>query len=133
MFGFVFFVAMFLAGDYVSARFTLPIPGSIIGLGLTFGVLLVRRKVDLPLKQAADTFTRYLPLMLVPIGVAGFVRLVEAPPPGVWKLICVLGIALIAGATGTAKTIQAALRLYKSLSPAVQVSAEGACSQRGDA
>lgn len=111
MFGFVFFVAMFLVGDYFSARFSLPIPGSIIGLGLTLCVLLARRKVDHSLKQAANVFARYLPLMLVPIGVSGVVRLVGSPPPGVWRLITVLVIALVLGAVGTAKLMLAALRL----------------------
>ncbi len=131
MFGFVFFVALFLAGEYISARFALPIPGSIIGLGLAFCILLVRGRVDSPLKQASDTFARYLPLMLVPIGVAGVVRLVESPPAGAWRLILVLVLALIAGAMGTGKIIQAALQLYKSMSPA-QASPESACSQDGE-
>jgi holin-like protein len=110
MLGFVFFVMLFLVGNYLSTRFALPIPGSIIGLGLAFGVLVARGKVDACLKQAADSLLFYLPLMLIPIGV-GIVRLVDSPPPAIWKLVMVLVVALVLGAIGTAKIMERALLL----------------------
>lgn len=133
MSGFVFFVGMFLAGDYLSGRFALPIPGSIIGLAFAFFFLLVRGKVDSPLKAAGDIFIRYLPLMLVPIGVAGFVQLVDSPPAALWRLITVLLIALVVGVVGAAKAMQAILRLAGSSALASAAAAKPAPGQRGKA
>ncbi len=69
MFGFVFFVTFFLIGEYFSTRFSLPIPGSMIGLCLALAFLAVRGRVDAPLRESSGKFLRYLPLMLVPVGV----------------------------------------------------------------
>jgi holin-like protein len=132
MLGFVFFAAMALAGDYLSTRFGLPIPGPIIGLGMALCILLLRRRVDRPVKDAGDAFARALPLMLVPIGVAGTVRLVKSPPADVWKLLFVLILALIAGAIATAKIMQGAISLHKSrLSRPQAYGEDGAGSQGG--
>jgi len=108
--GFVFFVMMFLAGEFISLRFALPIPGSIIGLGMALCVLIIRGQVDGPLKSSAGTLLRYLPLMLAPIGV-GVVKLTDHPPSGLWKLMAVLVLALAVGAIGTAKIMQGFLFL----------------------
>jgi holin-like protein len=113
MWGFVFFAALFLAGDYLSTRFALPIPGSIIGLGFALGFFAVRGKVDAQFKPAADLLLRYLPLLLVPIG-AGVIRIVDSPPPGLWRLEVVLIIALLVGVLGTAKIAQGLLALGSS-------------------
>ena len=112
MAGFVFFVMMFLVGDYLSVRFALPIPGSIIGLGMALCVLAIRGRVDAPLKSSSGTLLRYLPLMLTPIGV-GVVKLTEDPPSGLWRLIVVLVLALVVGAIGTAKIMQGFLALLE--------------------
>lgn len=111
MVGFVFFAALFLAGDYLSARFSLPIPGSIIGLGLAFAFFMLRGKVDVQIKPAADLLLRYLPLLLVPIGV-GIIRIVDAPPAGLWRLEAVLIIALVVGVLGAARITQGFLALH---------------------
>jgi holin-like protein len=71
--------------------------------------LMVRGKVDAPLRESAGMLLRYLPLMMVPIGV-GIVKLVDAPPPGLWRLVVVLIVALVIGAVGTAKIMQGFLR-----------------------
>lgn len=106
--GFLFFVALYLAGDYVSTRFALPIPGSIIGLGLALGFLALRGRVDSAIKPASDLLLRYLPLLLVPVG-AGVIRIVDAPPAGLWRLEAVLIIALFAGVLGTARIAEGLL------------------------
>lgn len=111
MFGFAFFIGMYLLGNYLSIQFSLPIPGSIIGFGLVFVLLTIRRKVDTPLKEAADSMLRYLALMLVPIGV-GVVKLIGAVPPGISKLMLVLVIALVLGGIATAKLTQWLLARY---------------------
>lgn len=101
MFGFAFFIAMYLVGNDLSTRFALPIPGPIIGLGLVFALLVVRGKVDAPLKGPADTLLRYLALMLVPTCV-GVVELIHCVPSGIPGLACVLVLALVAGSLATA-------------------------------
>lgn len=112
MSGFIFFVAMYLVGDYLSASFGLPIPGPIIGLVLVLCILIARGQVDAPLKEAADSFLRYLALMLVPIGV-GVIKLLNPAPVGIWKLEAVLIVALILGAVATAKIMQGLLACRK--------------------
>jgi holin-like protein len=101
MFGFAFYIAMYLVGSYLPARFALPVPGAIIGLGLVFAVLTVRGKVDAPLKVSSDGLLRYLALMLVPTCV-GVVNLIHSVPAGILSLILVLVLALVAGCLATA-------------------------------
>ncbi len=111
MLGCLFFVGLYLAGDYLSTRFALPIPGSIIGLGMALGFFALRGKVDSRIKPASDLLLRYLPLLLVPVG-AGVIRIVNAPPPGLWRLEAVLIIALFAGVLGTAKIAEGLLARF---------------------
>lgn len=108
MFGFAFFIAMYLVGDDLSTRFALPVPGPIIGLALVFVLLVVRGKVDAPLKSSADTLLRYLAPMLVPSCV-GVVELIRHVPPGIGRLVAVLAFALVAGAFATARIAGALL------------------------
>jgi holin-like protein len=112
MFGFVFFIAMYLIGNYISTALALPIPGAIVGLVFVLCMLIARGQVDAPLKESADLFLRYLALMLVPIGV-GVVKLIDPAPVGIWQLVIVLVLALILGAVLTAKIMQGLLALRK--------------------
>lgn len=124
MWGFVFFAALFLVGDYLSTRFALPIPGSIIGLGIALGFFALRGKVDTQIKPAADLLLRYLPVLLVPIGV-GIIRIVDAPPAGLWRLETALVIALVVGVLGAAKITQGFLAVHKTSTAApAETSAE---------
>lgn len=101
MFGFAFYIAMYLVGNYLSTRFALPVPGAIIGLGLVFAMLTVRGKVDVSLKGSSEVLLRYLAPMLVPTCV-GIVKLIHNAPPGIPGLILVLLLALVAGCLATA-------------------------------
>ena len=113
MLGFAFFIAMYLVGNALSSQFSLPIPGSIIGLALVFGFLLLRGKVDAPLKVAADQMLPNLALLLVPIGV-GVVKLIDPAPAGLSSLLAVLIAALLLGGLLTAKLTQAVLAWHRS-------------------
>jgi holin-like protein len=128
MSGFVFFIAMYLAGDYVSTYFSLPIPGAIIGLIAVLAMLIARGRVDASLKEAADSFLRYLALMLVPIGVC-VIKLLDSAPVGIWKFETVLVLALVLGAVLTAKIMQGLLWLRKvqlaPLNPAASADSTG--------
>jgi holin-like protein len=122
MSGLILFVGIYLLSDYASSSLSLPIPGAIIGLVLMLVVLMVRGRVDAPIKEAADAFLRYLPLMLVPVGV-GVVKLLSPAPEGIWKLELVLVIALIIGAAVTAKIFQGIIRLRDSRTSRARVPA----------
>lgn len=111
--GLFFFMMMFLAGEYLSSSFHLPIPGSIIGLGMALCVMALRGRVDAPLKSSASTLLRFLPLMMVPLGV-GVVKLTDAPPSGLWRLIVVLLASLAIGSVGAAFIMQGFLGLRKA-------------------
>jgi len=101
MFGFAFFIAMYLLGNYLSTRFALPVPGSIIGLGMVFALLVVRGRVDMPLKASSDVLLRYIALMLVPTCV-GVITLLHDVPPGLPGLLLALVLALVCGCMATA-------------------------------
>lgn len=90
-----------VVGDYLSTRFALPVPGTIVGLGLVFMLLVVRGKVDDALKASSETLLRYLALMLVPTCV-GVVKLIHDVPPGVLNVLLVLVLALVCGSLATA-------------------------------
>ncbi|MEC5162859.1 MULTISPECIES: CidA/LrgA family protein [unclassified Janthinobacterium] len=132
MFGFAFFIAMYLLGNYLSSQFSLPIPGSIIGFGLVFILLTIRGKVDAPLKEASDSMLRYLALMLVPIGV-GVMKLIGAVPPGISKLMLVLVVALVVGGVATAKITQWLLARHVGRSNDSTVPATAALHKAGAA
>lgn len=111
MLGCLFFAALYLAGDYLSTRFALPIPGSIIGLSMALGFFTLRGKVDASIRPCANLLLLYLPLLLVPVG-AGVIRIVNAPPAGLWRLEAVLVIALFLGVLGTAKIAEGLLARF---------------------
>ena len=116
MAGFVMCVLLFLVGDYLSNRLAIPVPGSIIGMALALLILVLRPDLEDSLREGVDTLLRYLPLILAPIGV-GIVTLVEAPPPGVAKLIGVLVVSLIIGVVGTARIMEVAVKGQGLASP----------------
>jgi holin-like protein len=125
MWGFVFFAGLYLVGDFVSTRFALPIPGSIIGLGMALAIFALRGKVDTQIKPAGDLLIRYLPVLLVPIGV-GVIRILDAPPAGLWRLEVVLVLALVVGVLGAAKITQGFLALGRNSTPAPASPSEAA-------
>jgi holin-like protein len=109
MSGFVFFIAMYVVGDCISGYFGLPVPGAIVGLILALAIFVARGGVDAPLRESADTFLRYLSLMLVPLGV-GMMKILDDPArAGVWKFAIVLVLALMLGAVMVAKIMQVLL------------------------
>ncbi|RDV00717.1 CidA/LrgA family protein [Trinickia dinghuensis] len=113
MFGFAFYIALDLIGDYLSARFALPVPGSIIALGLVFAMLTARGKVDEPLKASSDMLLRYLAVMLVPTCV-GVITLIQHAPSGMATLIVVLVLALVIGSLATGWMANALLARYRA-------------------
>nr|WP_257907187.1 CidA/LrgA family protein [Janibacter limosus] len=67
-----------LVGEVISHALGLPIPGSVIGMVLLFGVLLVRKpEVDSGTLGAADGLLRHLQLLFIPAGVGVMVSFGE--------------------------------------------------------
>ncbi|OKH86609.1 CidA/LrgA family protein [Thalassospira sp. TSL5-1] len=58
-----------LFGEVLSELFSLPVPGPVIGLGLLFIGLLVKRKPPKELTNAADNLLIHFSLLFVPAGV----------------------------------------------------------------
>ncbi|CAD5110474.1 CidA/LrgA family protein [Zestomonas carbonaria] len=63
--GLLYLVVLQLLGSLINALFLPGLPGSIIGLLLLFGCLLLRGEVPEPLRLAANGLLQYLPLFLV--------------------------------------------------------------------
>ena len=47
----------------------LPVPGPVVGMGLLFGALALRKGVSMELRQTAQTLLQHLSLLFVPAGV----------------------------------------------------------------
>ncbi len=58
-----------LFGEVLSELFNLPVPGPVIGLGLLFIGLLVKRRPPKELTNAADNLLMHFSLLFVPAGV----------------------------------------------------------------
>lgn len=94
-----------LVGELISHGLGLPIPGSVIGMVLLFGVLLVRKPaVDSGTLSAADGLLRHLQLLFIPAGVGLMVNLGQLradwlPIGGGLLLSWCIGLASVAGLT----------------------------------
>ncbi|QBF45519.1 CidA/LrgA family protein [Janibacter limosus] len=94
-----------LVGEVISHALGLPIPGSVIGMVLLFGVLLVRKpEVDSGTLGAADGLLRHLQLLFIPAGVGVMVSFGELradwlPIGGGLVLSWCIGLAVVAGLT----------------------------------
>lgn len=62
----LFLVALWLAGEAIVRLSGLPLPGSVIGLGLALALLLGGRISGHSLKRGADWFLGEMPLFFVP-------------------------------------------------------------------
>lgn len=67
--GYVFIFAILLGSEYLVEQTNLNIPGSIIGLLVLFVYFSIKGNISDEIGESAGTLLKYLPLMLVPIGV----------------------------------------------------------------
>lgn len=67
--GYVIIFAILLGSEYLVEQTNLNIPGSIIGLLVLFVYFSIKGKISDEIGESAGTLLKYLPLMLVPIGV----------------------------------------------------------------
>lgn len=107
--GFIALIAFTLAGEAVVHALALPIPGSIVGLLLLLACLTARPS-GLPAVEATARETlRFLPLFLVPVGVA-VVSLASRADAGLGHLVLTLVIALVLGVVIVSTLMRLALR-----------------------
>lgn len=96
MLGFTAIIAFTLAGEAVVALVGLPVPGSIVGLLLLLAYLSRGRAGLAEIETTARLILRYLPLFLVPVGVA-VVGLGADPGGDLVRLVATLLAALVVG------------------------------------
>ncbi|MGK0444363.1 MAG: putative effector of murein hydrolase LrgA (UPF0299 family) [Bermanella sp.] len=79
LYGLIVFIAFLLLGDFLSALLAWPVPGSVMGMLMLFGVLVVRRGISAPLKQSSKGLLPYLPLFIVPasVGIVNYMDVVR--------------------------------------------------------
>lgn len=90
-----------LAGEVLARGLELPVPGPVIGMGLLFCALVVRKGPGLELRTTANGLLQHLSLLFVPAGTGvmlHFQRLADEWLPLVVALVAstVLSIALSA-------------------------------------
>lgn len=69
LFSFTTLLFFQLVGSLIQIGFSLPIPGSVIGMILLFIILVKRKKLSDDLQNTSLTILYYLPLLFVPAGV----------------------------------------------------------------
>jgi len=79
LYGLIVFIAFLLRGDFLSALLAWPVPGSVMGMLMLFGVLVVRGGISAPLKQSSQGLLPYLPLFIVPasVGIVNYMDVVR--------------------------------------------------------
>lgn len=98
-----------LLGELMIVFTGLPLPGPLMGMGLLFLTLLLRRGVSADLQLSAQTLIRFLPLMFVPVGVGVLLHLGRVAEE--WLAILVaLVLSTVCSVVVTAVVMSAVLR-----------------------
>lgn len=113
--GFIILIGLLLVGDVLSDVFSIPIPGSVIGMILLFIGLLFMKSVPDDLAKTADGLIAHIGLLFVPAG-AG-ISLYLAMIAENWQVI------LLASFASTALTLVFTALAFKALS--VEQTGEG--------
>lgn len=84
--GLMILCGFYLLGDFLSALFDWPIPGSVMGMLLLFICLMLRGGVSENLRSSSQVLLPYLPLFIVPasVGILNY-----------WPLIQQEGLAIL--------------------------------------
>lgn len=109
MLGFIAILAFNLAGEAVVALAELPIPGSIVGLLMLLAYLTPGRAGLAEIDGTARQILRFLPLFLVPVGVA-VVSLGADPGADLARLVGTLVAALVVGVLIVSTVMRLVLR-----------------------
>lgn len=110
MLGFLVLIVVTLLGEATLAALALPVPGAIVGLLLFVSYLGLRGPGAEEAEAAARSVLRFLPLFLVPVGVA-VVGLGARLDADLSLLVGTLLVALVAGVLAVSTVMRLALRI----------------------
>lgn len=93
-----------VSGEFLNSYFSLPIPGSIIGMLFLLISLLILKRTPASLKQIADKLSPLLPLFIIPISVGLITQKPLIAEHGL-TLLLIMFVSLIPGIIVTAWVI----------------------------
>ncbi len=97
MTGLLILLLFLVAGNLIQAQFTLPVPGSIIGMLLLLFFLVLRGRTPSSLADISKTLSPLLPLFIIPVSVGIVTQKALLEENGV-ALLVILAVSLIPGA-----------------------------------
>lgn len=97
MAGLLILLVFLLLGTLLQSTFSLPLPGSILGMVLLLIALILRGKVPDSLAAISRTLAPLLPLFIIPVSVGLVTQKALLQQHGVW-LLGILVVSLIPGA-----------------------------------
>ncbi|WP_300426972.1 CidA/LrgA family protein [Thalassolituus sp.] len=97
MTGLLILLLFLVAGNLIQAQFTLPVPGSIIGMLLLLFFLVLRGRTPSSLTDISKTLSPLLPLFIIPVSVGIVTQKALLEENGV-ALLVILAVSLIPGA-----------------------------------
>jgi len=97
MTGLLILLGFLLSGNLLQSHFSLPVPGSIIGMLLLLVFLIIRGRTPDSLTDISKTLSPLLPLFIIPVSV-GIVTQKELLAENGVALLVILAISLIPGA-----------------------------------
>ena len=98
-----------LIGEVLVQFFALPVPGPVLGLILLFAGLLVRGRIDAPLRDTANTLLQHLSLLFVPAGAGVMIHAARVADEWLPLTAALLGSTLLSMAA-TALSLKLFLR-----------------------
>ncbi|TNC88100.1 MAG: murein hydrolase regulator LrgA [Thalassolituus sp.] len=97
MTGLLILLLFLVAGNLIQAQFTLPVPGSIIGMLLLLFFLVLRGRTPSSLTDISKTLSPLLPLFIIPVSVGIVTQKALLEENGI-ALLVILAVSLIPGA-----------------------------------
>ena len=97
MTGLLILLGFLVAGNLLQSTFSLPVPGSIIGMLMLLLFLMIRGRTPDSLQSISKTLSPLLPLFIIPVSV-GIVTQKELLESNGVALLVILAISLVPGA-----------------------------------
>ncbi len=97
MTGLLILLLFLVAGNLIQAQFTLPVPGSFIGMLLLLFFLVLRGRTPSSLTDISKTLSPLLPLFIIPVSVGIVTQKALLEENGI-ALLVILAVSLIPGA-----------------------------------
>lgn len=113
MTSFVYILAFYFAGEFLSEFFRLPFPGSITGFFLALLVIALMPATEKKLKGGSEFFLGLLPLFLVPVAVSIFFLFITSEK-NLYFFAGIILISLFLGVLVTALVMKYLMGLFSS-------------------